>query len=403
MVNSYSVQRRCRECWHTDSERLPPVEKRIIYLDQMAVSNMVKALDPEYEPSSGSIDSYWRKLYKRLDILVKLQRIACPSSTIHERESLMVPDFSLYRRMYEHLSAGVEFDHHLLVYQRQLHHALEAWNSGEEPDFSKIDRGRVLRGDRLDGWRERYHVSVNFPIPERKVDEHRDSRSQRHQALKNYMDAARVSEGQDFDDWYEEARTAHGTHIIQSAVDRSRHLRRVKTGEESFGERTWNPTIFSSFLSGIAGALKRNGVDEEATLETAIEFVHSEAAKSAPYNEIRALLIAALARKAASGQKKVGQGTPNDLDLLSTVLPYVDAVYTDDQFSGLLQEEPVASRLPSDARVFSNRTRNQFLRFLDDLRDEVPPEHSEQVVQVYGDGWLEPYVGVIEHERGGEE
>lgn len=400
MVNRYSVRRRCRECWHTDSERLPPVEKRIIYLDQMAVSNMVKALDPEYEPPSGSMDPYWLKLFKRLDILVKLQWIACPSSTIHERESVMVPDFALYRRLYEHLSAGVEFDHHLLVYRRQLHHALEAWSHGEKPGFSEINRPAVLRGGRLDGWLERLQVSVNFSIPEHQVEGYRDSRNQRHTALKNYMDAARASDGQEFDDWYEETRTVHGTHIVESFLDRARHLRDVATGQEPFGEKTWNPTIFSSFLPGIADDLKRRGVDGDVALEKAVEFFHSEAAMNAPFNEIRALLTAALARKAASGQKKVGRGTPNDLDVLSTVLPYVDAIFTDNQFAGLLGEEPVASRLPSDARVFSNRTRDQFLTFLDELRDDVPSEHEERVLDVYGEGWLEPFVGVIEHERG---
>src|SRR5881409_525479 len=37
--------RRCRQCWHTESFDLPEIRKTVIYLDQMAISEMMKVLN----------------------------------------------------------------------------------------------------------------------------------------------------------------------------------------------------------------------------------------------------------------------------------------------------------------------------------------------------------------------
>ena len=61
--------RRCRECWHTATEKLPPVERRAVYLDQMVLSNMAKALDPVWRATRGKQDPFWAELFRaaRLD------------------------------------------------------------------------------------------------------------------------------------------------------------------------------------------------------------------------------------------------------------------------------------------------------------------------------------------------
>ena len=41
--------RRCRRCFHTEITLLPPLSKKIIYLDQMAISDMMKAINPREE------------------------------------------------------------------------------------------------------------------------------------------------------------------------------------------------------------------------------------------------------------------------------------------------------------------------------------------------------------------
>lgn len=399
MINDRSVTRRCRACWHTESDSLPGLQKKVIYLDQMAVSNMTKALDPDRQGTDDGVGPFWRELFEKLDVLVKLQWVACPSSIIHERESQMALDFELYRRMYKHLSAGVSFQHHLMVYQTQLFQALDAWLEGDPPDFSELDRHRAFTSGRLDTWLDRLSIEVHFPTRPSDVEEHRGQRAARRQKLAEYMDAVRQSDGKGFEDWYQEARGAMSEVIVESYLQWLMAVEQMLAGETPPGEAFRNQTIQSTFFPGILRTLERNGVSEDRSWERALEFLGSDAAMSAPYNEIYSLLMAALARKAASGQKKVGRGTMNDIDILSMVLPYVDAVFTDDQFAGLMQEAPLPDRLPSQAGVFSNRTRDDFMDFLEDLRQEVPQEHEELVQDVYGDRWLQPYVGVIAGEK----
>ena len=44
LIIGWGYTRRCRECWHTDRFDLPEIRKTVIYLDQLAISEMMKAL-----------------------------------------------------------------------------------------------------------------------------------------------------------------------------------------------------------------------------------------------------------------------------------------------------------------------------------------------------------------------
>jgi hypothetical protein len=46
MVNRRSFVHRCGECRHTETFELPEIRKAVIYLDQFAVSGMMKAPNP---------------------------------------------------------------------------------------------------------------------------------------------------------------------------------------------------------------------------------------------------------------------------------------------------------------------------------------------------------------------
>ena len=45
MIGGQRYTRRCRECWFTESHKLPELNKKIIYLDQFAISDMMKAVN----------------------------------------------------------------------------------------------------------------------------------------------------------------------------------------------------------------------------------------------------------------------------------------------------------------------------------------------------------------------
>ena len=64
---------KCNKCRHTELKELPPITKQIIYIDQFALSKMVKNKD----------DPFWAELHERLTRLKTNEVITCPYSPIH--------------------------------------------------------------------------------------------------------------------------------------------------------------------------------------------------------------------------------------------------------------------------------------------------------------------------------
>ncbi len=130
LIIGWGYTRRCRECWHTDRFDLPEIRKTVIYLDQLAISEMMKALTRPCR-APGRVDASWLELFERLDVLSKLQLIVCPDSDTHCDESAGAPNPEALRRMYELLSHGISFDSHVRIRDEQLIEHLKAWLDGQ--------------------------------------------------------------------------------------------------------------------------------------------------------------------------------------------------------------------------------------------------------------------------------
>src|ERR1051326_5596568 len=56
--------RRCKVCLETEFYDLPALRKPIVYLDQFAISNMMKAINPSTEAHrAGRVEPRWRELF----------------------------------------------------------------------------------------------------------------------------------------------------------------------------------------------------------------------------------------------------------------------------------------------------------------------------------------------------
>lgn len=88
MVNPSSYTKRCKECWYSKNYLLPQLNKKVIYLDQFVISNMMKAINDQLGKKE-KVDKVYLKLFEELDKAVKLQLVICPDSTYHREESLL--------------------------------------------------------------------------------------------------------------------------------------------------------------------------------------------------------------------------------------------------------------------------------------------------------------------------
>lgn len=400
-VSKHVVLRRCRACLSNHSERLPALRKTLVYLDQMVLSNMAKSLDPVWAATRRPQDPFWVELFDLLDRLLKLQLVVCPESSAHEQESGALPPYwPVLRRLYEHLASDVSLEFPLQVYGMQLHDALDAYLAGTAPDFTAIDRRRVLSTD-PDYWADRLQIRVNFGIVDGAVERYRSDRDGSGDAFAKIHARWAAESTRQFDDWYQEERRAMVEVLLDLYMSHLRLVHAVTIGAAPFSEDVWNPRLEVDIVGGLLRRLEEAGVAPEERFGWLRQFLASEAALSAPSNDISALLMAALARKAAAGQRKPpNRGAWNDIKTIAAYLPYVDAMFVDDQFAGLMREEPLKSRLALyPTRVFSNRTREGFIEYLHGLETAASTEHRQLVEAVYGDSWLMPYRTILAHER----
>lgn len=398
-VSKRTVTRRCRACWHTATRPLPPIRKKIIYLDQMAYSGMAKTLDPVWAAKSSPQAPYWANQFDALDRAFKLQLIVCPSSTVHEKESVLAQQPAMLRGVYDHLGGGVSFQHPIIIHQHQLSVAFRKLLAGETPNYD-LRRDLVLYGE-PDTWMERLRISVNMAglVPE--ADVQRNVRQRSHTAMLKYFDKWKNEPARKFADWYQEERMGSSINFASLYNEHAQLMQRVFAGELPMTEDAIFPRLEAGVVSALMFVAQDAGFGPGERLPVVAKFLFSDVAYDAPANDIAALLMAALARKAASGQRRPpSPGMWNDITAVATFLPYCDAMYLDNECAGLLREEPLRTKLSRfGTAIFSSKSRHAFLDYLLKLEADAGVDHLRTVAEVYGDDWSTPYRELLVNER----
>jgi hypothetical protein len=90
----------------------------------------------------------------------------------------------------------------------------------------------------------------------------------------------------------------------------------------------------------------------------------------------------------------------NDIVAISSFLPYCDAMFLDNECAGLMREEPLKTKLGHfGTRIFSSRTGDEFLEYLNGLERDAGSDHVRLVAEVYGDDWSVPYRELLVNAR----
>ena len=150
-------------------------------------------------------------------------------------------------------------------------------------------------------------------------------------------------------------------------------------------------SVNGSLIRGLEYAAELQGLSREKAKEAIREFIASGTMNETPSNIISAAMWASLAMQAAAGQKKIpDEGMATDIDVVSTLLPYCDAMLVDNKCRSLLNDIPKTHKLPYGCMVFSSKTSREFLQYLHEIRSSATPEHLELLREVYGPTVLEP-------------
>ncbi len=389
MVVGNGYRRRCRECWHSDHYSLPAVLKAVIYLDQMVISEMTKALHP-VAGAARDVDPFWKELFERLDVLCRMQLAICPDSPAHRAESAVWRHPEALRRMYEHFSHGTSFLEVSEVREAQLMEFVANWARGRPEQSIDVGLQSVIRGH-VHVWQERFYFSVSGFDAEDWPERLRESRDRTGDSLASLSERRRSEGNFNFDDVYRKELHAIGETTIALHIRSTREMAEMQAGVRAFDPEAFMPTNATSTVRGIQHRLREAGVDEDDVWPKTAELFQSEHLDQIPYLRISAMLFAAMARKAWAGQRRnPGGGAITDVTTVAAVLPVCDAIFVDREVAALLNEEPLRTRIDFGTKVFSSRTRDRFIEYLDDLREAASDEHVAAVHEVYGDSYLRP-------------
>jgi hypothetical protein len=385
--------RRCRDraCWHTVTIYLPKLKKKVIYIDQSAISNIMKVLSPEVKGHErAAAEPFWDELREALDVVRRLQLAIFPDSTEHEGESLASPFFKSLKNTYEHFSGGVSFYDGESIRSMQIAEAALCFIKRQELTFD-LDPQRITRG-RVHGWLDRYRVSTDGVLPGT-LEELRSARSKGHAELQKAFERWQ-KEKKTFSEVLEEQQGTYVPFILtQYAADQKKMIR-AALGQVPPSLDALIPSAAGSVVEMIRRTLEVESTPAKPAV-TVKDFLDSGLIKRVPFNIIESSMFASLAMKAAAGQKEPpNQGTLNDIGVASALLPYCDAMFVDNGCRALLQDIPKERRLPYPCAVFSRNTGAEFLKYVAEIRESATLDHLKVIEELYGPNARGPSAGI---------
>ncbi len=398
MIGNRSFVRRCKSCFFTNDYPLPPIKKLLIYLDQPVISNITKVLDPRSVGHARAIQNpYWLELYKHLDRLQKLQLILCPDSFYHREESLASPDFESMRRLYEHLSGGATFHARDTITQFQISVHFRNWLDGTPEAVRELEATDVVLGD-LHKWQDRLNISVDLGVSEGEVEELRETRDRMYAEMKAIFERWRDEKGYTFKDRVLEEATSFGRATFQNYIQYLKRFREIHAGVRELGPEDVFPPSSQMLISSMLEEMRGREMTIEVQMQKLSEYFAAESILEIPFIRISSILYASIARKSAAGQiRPPSRGAFTDINAIASILPYVDAMFVDDENAAYLNERPASEMLGYQTKIFSNNTREEFLAYLEKIERDADPKQLELVREIYGE--CEPYLSILVDDR----
>lgn len=386
-VRGSHCKRRCRACWYTADAYLPEIRKRVIYIDQFAFSNIMKTLSPDVKGHTrAKSEPFWLALFETLSVACHLQLVVCPDSKEHQSESLTSSFYKDLKRTYEHFSGGVSFYRSEAVRLRQIARLAQCWLS-KEPVTYDFDAERITHG-KLHVWADRIYVTVDGVLPGL-ANELRAARTRTQEGLREVFEFWQ-QEKKSFEEIFALEKAAYSQSLVKLYISQmGRVATKLRLGEMPHLNDLL-PSEAQMILEQVRFIFERT-LGSTQWIAVASEFVASGAMNEAPFNVIGASMFASLAQKAASGQRRPpNQGMANDVAVVSTLLPYCDAMFVDNECRALWQDIPKTHKLSYPCALFSPNIGEDFLHYLEAIRDSATPEHLKLVSEVYGADPLKP-------------
>jgi hypothetical protein len=315
-------------CYFTVHAELPPLTKKLIYLDTSIVSKMAKA------KARDEKDSLDFKLYEALRRASARNLIVCPGSTIVETEA----EFSALSDTIIDMSRALSdpgLHHQLQVKETQLFRALDRWLNNQSPELERTLSWRDALQSDPNVWHATFKIFMNTRTPDDFVASARAAKTENLPQIEE-MYRAYERDGYTFKQIVEveergfaEAVRVNGLNMIAARL--------AYTQRQTDNVHVWWPSTFDKIVMMIR---RRTPCSEKDAFGRAIDFLLSPHARATPHSHIAGRLNAQLAMLCRGEKPRLpDDGDHYDIEHMATFVPYVDVFIADKFFAGIANQK----------------------------------------------------------------
>jgi hypothetical protein len=378
-IGGDSVTKRCTNCRYSHSEELPKLDKKVIYLDQFAFSELHKLRAGTRREDKWS--DFWSEVDTLLNRAVLLQQVVLPHSNIHHQETIVSPFAGALKETQEAIGGDIAFVNTDEIQLRQVEEYVRAYFVGDEPKIVfNIDD--VLQGKRND-WLPDMRISAGMDWS-RFAPEMRDRRANTHAEIASLIEGWRQSEF-GFDQVIERELGAYFESRQQALLQTLLRFEEGVAQDDIWAGINMAHSFVIREIDIIRHYATKAGVEEHGLTSAIAEFWSWPKNREQPYGRILSYLFAALAAQFRGGRAKLpSPGFLNDITAISAYIPYVDAMFIDNECAELLRHGRCRKDLCYRAKIFSLNDANVFLGFIREIVDGTPDEVRREATALYG-------------------
>jgi hypothetical protein len=368
-VGRNGVLRGCRHCRYSQHMCLPPVRKKVIYLDQFFFSGAFRGGDDRFVRAAN-----------RIAELAEDQLIVAPYSSIHEDETHLWPGYAELLEFIKKASRGAEFEAAYEIERKQIYRAFGNFRQDGAVEQA-LEREDALASEHVFEWDNylwidvgRYHgdpqllAEAKQQSVERLVDE----------VFPNWRLSQATFEQDVVAECNAAARALWATY--------SQYVYRLAHGDF---DALLDAPIMSQYMQGCMHLLPDEMSPDEKT-QQCVNFLMSEHFRAIPTQWLTAHMWATLKAqvKAGSYQRRDRalsrlSGVYFDIKHISTYAPYVDAFIMDRPMAELVSYPGVNLEARYSTRVFSLTNWDQLFEWLDELQAGMSDEQRQGILEAY--------------------
>jgi hypothetical protein len=371
-VGGSHVLRGCLSCQYSVRVALPPIRKKILYLDQFFFSHSFLEKDRRFVEAAQQISK-----------ISADQLLVVPYSSVHEDETHQWhgyggKDKEDLVRFIKSTSRGHEFEPAYEVERSQIARAFQSFRSEDSPTFKLQDEDALDR--KIHDWDDYLWVDVGRYWGN--IELARDLKQESVEAL---VDDA-------FPNWRQSTLTFEEQVSVEMRETAKGYLSayaeyaaRLMSGDF---DAVWNAPLLSTIVESLLQCLPPE--NSEARIKQVMQFFTSRHFEGMPYLWLSARIYAVLKDMVKDGAYKKREeaierlrGFFQDVKHVSTYAPYCDAFFMDKAMAHIVANRHINLEARFGVKIFSVNNWDEFLGWLNDLQAGMSTQHRTALSDAY--------------------